>query len=193
MSFQSILLSKFFPKPCMFWLLLCPGTILEPSCLASCHPSCSPPPLSGPLGQHHSTPSAAIRRPLRGSAPQPPRSFTIQVAGQGCAISRLKACTAADTMPGSLRCRGRLPGSCPGGPAATKRVSFSDLLVSSPSSSPALPQNSPGTVFLSGEEVLHVRDRRRFHSLHRCGTCPSTGTAQKVGPLTSSPSSRGQS
>ncbi len=83
----------------MFWLLLCPGTILEPSC----HPSCSPPPLSGPLGQRHSTPSAAIRRPLRGSAPQPPRSFTIQVAGQGCAISRLKACTASDAMPGSLR------------------------------------------------------------------------------------------
>jgi hypothetical protein len=56
-----------------------------------------------------------------------PRSFTITV-------SRLKACMAA----GSPRRRGRPPGSCPGGPAATKRVSFADPLVSSPSS-PALP------------------------------------------------------
>ncbi len=55
------------------------------------------------------------------------------------AVSRLKACTAADATPGSPRCRGRPPGSRSGGLAATKRVSFSDPLVSSPSSSLAPP------------------------------------------------------
>jgi hypothetical protein len=40
---------------------------------------------------------------------------------------------------------------------------------------------------------LHARDRRCLHSLHRCIPVLSTGTAQEVGPLTSSPSSLGQS
>jgi hypothetical protein len=64
-----------------------------------------------------------------------PRFFTIRVGSRDevVAVSRLKACTAADATPGSPRRRGRLPGSHPGGPAATKRVSFSDSLVSSPS------------------------------------------------------------
>jgi hypothetical protein len=47
MSFQLTPLSTNLPKPCMFLLLPCLGTILAPSCLASCQPSCSPPPLSG--------------------------------------------------------------------------------------------------------------------------------------------------
>jgi hypothetical protein len=38
-------------------------------------------------------------------------------------------------------------------PAATKRVSFADPLVSSPSSL-GMPQNGPGTAFLPGEEVF---------------------------------------
>jgi hypothetical protein len=64
-----------------------------------------------------------------------PCSFIIQVRSRGevIAVSRLKACTATDATPGSPRRRGRPPGSHPGGPAATKRVSFSDPLVSSPS------------------------------------------------------------
>ncbi len=57
------------------------------------------------------------------------------------------------TLIGSPRCRSRPPGPHPGGLAATKRVSFSDPLVSSPSS-PVPPQNGPGTVFLPGEEVF---------------------------------------
>jgi hypothetical protein len=47
MNFQLTPLSKIFPKPCMFLLLLCLGTILAPTCPASCQPSCSPPPSSG--------------------------------------------------------------------------------------------------------------------------------------------------
>ncbi len=85
-----------------------------------------------------------------------PRSFTIRVGSRDevAAVSCLKACTAADAMPGSLRRRGRLPGSRPGGLAATKRVWFSDPLVSSPSPSLAPPRDSPGTVFLPSEEVF---------------------------------------
>jgi hypothetical protein len=45
--FQLILLSKFFLRLCMFLLFLCLGTILAPSCPASCHQSSSPPPSSG--------------------------------------------------------------------------------------------------------------------------------------------------
>ncbi len=59
------------PKPCMFPLLLCLGTILAPTCPASCQPSCSPPPSSRSVGRHHFTPSATLRRPLRGFALRP--------------------------------------------------------------------------------------------------------------------------
>jgi hypothetical protein len=84
-----------------------------------------------------------------------PCSFTIRVGSwdEVVAVSRLKACKAADATPGSPRRRGRPPSSHPGDSAATKRVSFSDPLVSSPSS-PAPPQDGPGTVFLPGEEVF---------------------------------------
>ncbi len=84
-----------------------------------------------------------------------PRSFTIRDGSRDevIVVSRLNACTAADAMPGSPRRCGRPPGSYPGGPAATKRVSFSDPLISSPSS-PAPPRDSPGTVCLPGEEVF---------------------------------------
>ncbi len=47
MNFQLTPLSKIFPKPRMFLLLLCLGTILAPTCPASCQPICSPPPSSG--------------------------------------------------------------------------------------------------------------------------------------------------
>jgi hypothetical protein len=85
-----------------------------------------------------------------------PRSFTIRVGSRDevVAVSRLKACMAADATPGSLPRCSRPPGSRPGSPATTKWVSFSDLLVSSPSSSPAPPQNGPETIFLPGKEVF---------------------------------------
>jgi hypothetical protein len=93
----------------------------------------SPPPLQWPL-------RIVWRRPC---------SFTIRVGSWDkiVSVSRLKACTEVDATPGSLRCCGQPPGKCLGGPAATKRVLFSDLLVSSPSLSPAPPSNGPGTIF----------------------------------------------
>ncbi len=46
-KFLLILLVKIFLKPWMFLLFLCLGTILAPSCTASCQPNSSQPPLSG--------------------------------------------------------------------------------------------------------------------------------------------------
>jgi hypothetical protein len=101
-----------------------------------------------PLLPLYNGPYAVLRRG--------PRSFTIRVGSRDevVAVSHLKACTAADAMPGSpCRC-GRPPGSRPGSLTATKQVSFSDLLVSSPSSSSVPPRDGPGTGFLPGEEVF---------------------------------------
>jgi hypothetical protein len=130
MNFQLTPLSKNFPKPSMFLLLLCLGTILAPSCPASCQPSYSPPPSSGSLG-------AVWFHPFSRSTTAPTRRH------------------------------GRPPGSRPGGLAATKRVSSSDPLVSSPSSSSA---TVPEPFSYPARRFLHTRDRRRLHSLHRHGT-----------------------
>jgi hypothetical protein len=71
-NFQLILLSNNFPKPCMFLLLLCLGTILAPSCPASCQPSCSPPPLSGFTGAASFHPfSRSTTAALRQQTPRP--------------------------------------------------------------------------------------------------------------------------
>ena len=69
-----------------------------------------------PLQPLYDGPYTVLRRGLR--------SFTIRVGTRDevIAVSRLKAYTAADATPGSPRRCGRLPGSCPGGLAATKRV-----------------------------------------------------------------------
>jgi hypothetical protein len=91
------------------------------------------------------------------------------------AVSRLKACIAANATPGSPRRGGRLPGSCPGGLAATKQVSFSDPLVSLPSPSLAPPCNGPRTISYLARRFLHARDQQCLHSLHRHGTCPVSG------------------
>ncbi len=76
-----------------------------------------------PLQPLYDNPYAVLRRG--------PCSFTIRVGSRDevVAVSRLKACTAADAMPGSPCRRGRPLGSRPGGLAASKRVSFSDPLV----------------------------------------------------------------
>ncbi len=136
----------------------------------------------------YDSPYAVLRRS--------PRSFTIRVGSwdEVVAASGLKACTAADATPGSPCRRGRPPGSHPDGLVATKRVSFSDPLVSSPSSSPAPPCDGPGTIFLPCEEVFCTPGTSgAFTASTDAIPVLSTGTAPEVGPLTSSPPSRGQS
>jgi hypothetical protein len=173
MRFQLILLPNFFPKPCMFRLLLCLGTILAQTCPASC----SPPPLVWvrwcgvitPLQPLYDGPYVVLGRG--------PCSFTIRVGqwDEVFAVSCLKACTAVDATPGSLQRHSRPPGSRPGNPAATKRVSFSDLLVSSPSSSLAPTQNGPRTVFLPGKEVFARRGPAAPSQPPQIRTCSVNG------------------
>jgi hypothetical protein len=132
MNFQVTPLSKKILNPCMFLLLLCLGTILALTCPVSCQPSCSPSPSSGSVGAAWFHPFSRSTRPLRGPAPQPLLlHHQSRVAGQG----------GRRQPPNGLHVR------------PTKQVSFSDPLVSSPSLL-APPRDSPGTVFLPGEEVF---------------------------------------
>ncbi len=147
----NFLLMKLTKNQKKLWMLLhflCPGTIPVPRCRLSCQMSCCTslllvawggivPPLHSPCNGLN----AVMRRG--------PHSFTIKVGTRDeiVSISRLKACTEADAMPGSPPRHGRPPGKHPGGPASTKQVSFLDPLVSSPSSSQAPQSNGPETVF----------------------------------------------
>ncbi len=101
-----------------------------------------------------------------------PRSFTIRVGSQDevVAVSHFKACMAADPTPGSLRHRGRPPGSHPGSLAATKQVSFLDPLVSSLLLLRTRNARVPEPFSFLARRFLHARDRRRLHSLHRRDT-----------------------
>jgi hypothetical protein len=117
-----------------------PGDLLSAPLIRVCRGGVIP-----PLQPLYDGPYTVLRRGLR--------SFTIRVGSRDevIAVSRLKACTAADATPGSPRLRSRPPDSHPGGPAATKRVSFSDPMVSTPSF-PAPSRDGPGPVFLPGKE-----------------------------------------
>jgi hypothetical protein len=156
MNLQLTPLSNNFPKPCIFLPLLylghnsstelpseLPAELLSTPLVWVCRGGLVP-----PLQPLYDGPYAVLRRG--------PRSFTIRVGSREevVAFSCLKACTAADATPGSQRCCRTPPGSHPGGLAATKRVWFSHLLVSTPSSSPSPPRDGPGTVFLPSKEVF---------------------------------------
>jgi hypothetical protein len=122
---------KHFSKTLHVSLHLCLGTILAPICPESCSPS----PSSGSVGAAWFYPfSRSTTAPTQScaAAPAPSPSESGRGTRGVVALSRLKAC--------SPRRSGRPLGLHPGSPAATKRVSFSDPLVSSP--------------FLHGEEVL---------------------------------------
>jgi hypothetical protein len=194
MNFQLTSLSKFFPKPCMFLLLLCLGTILASICPASCQPRCSPPPSSGSV-------RAAWFHPFSRSTTAPTQS-----------------CTAAPAPSPSESGRGTrwLPSAASRfarmwTPHLAARVAAADRRVCTQA---VLPQPS-GSCFQTcwflhllfrchhetvpepfsylARRFLHARDRQRHHRCHRRVPIPSTGTATEVGPLTSSPPCRGQS
>jgi hypothetical protein len=107
------------------------------------------------------------------------------------AVSCLNACTAADAEPGSLRRH------------ADHRVRAQEVL---PQSSGSCFQTRwylhlplrcrlemvPEPFSCLARRFLHARDRRRTGSTEAVPV-PSTGTATEVRPVTSSPSSRGQS
>ncbi len=136
----------------MFCSLPCLGTILRPAAQRAASQALLQPPCQGPSWQHRPSSPAALQGPYAVLRCRP-HSFTIWV-GSGEEVipfSRLKACTPANTEPGSLRPRNRPSGILPSGPAPTKLVWFSDPLVSSPSPLTP-PQESLGTVFLPSKE-----------------------------------------
>jgi hypothetical protein len=105
-----------------------------------------------------------------------PRSFTIRVGSRDevVAVSCLKACTAADATPGSPRRHSRPLGSHPGGPAETKRVSFSARwFLHRPLWRRHVTVLEPFSYLM--RRFLHARDQRRLHRCHRRGTCPVNG------------------
>jgi hypothetical protein len=172
-NFQLTSLSKHFSKPCMFYAPSLPrhnsSTDLPSELPAEL--------LSAPLVWVH---RGGLVPPLQRLYDGPyavlhsgPGSFTIRVGSRDkvVAISRLKACTAADATPGSLRRHGRLPGSHPGSHAATKWVLFSDPLVSSPSF-PVPPRDVPESFSYPVRRFLHARDRQHHHRCHRSGSRP---------------------
>jgi hypothetical protein len=164
MNFQLMQFSNFFPKPCMFLLLLCLGTILAPTSLASCQPSCSPPPSSGSVG-------AASFHPLNHSTMAPTRFCATVPASSPYESGRgTRWSPSAALKPAWLRmpCRGRPLGSRPGGPAPTKR--FLHLLLIRRHH-----KRSRSRFPTRQRRFLHTRYRRRLHSLHRCSTCPVNG------------------
>jgi hypothetical protein len=141
----------------MFLLLLCLGTILAPTCPASWQPSCSLPPSSGSVRAAWFHPfSRSTMAPTRFCAAAPAPSPSESGLGTRWSLSA----ALRPAWQGMPRLAARVtPADCrlssPGTPAATKRVSFSDPLVSSPSSSSsAPPRDSPETVFLPGKEVF---------------------------------------
>ncbi len=125
-------LSKIFNKLWMPLLLLCLGTILA----SSCQLSSSPPPSSGfvvAAWPHLFTRSMKVHTPFYAVAPAPSPSESRHET-RSLPSAALRPARQRTAEPGSPRRNSRPPGSLPGGLAATKQVSFSDPLVSSPSS-----------------------------------------------------------
>jgi hypothetical protein len=143
MNFLLTPLSKNLPKPCMFLLLFCLDTILAPSCPARCQPSCSPPPSSGSVGAawfHPFSRSTMARTQFCAAAPAPSPSESVRwmrwLPSAALRLARLRMPRLAARVTAADR---RAHAQAVLGLAATKRVSFSDPLVFSPSSSPAPP------------------------------------------------------
>jgi hypothetical protein len=160
----------------MFLLLLCLGTILAPTCPASCQPSCSLPPSSGSVGADWFHPfSRSTTAPTRSctTAPAPSPSES----GRGTrwspsAASRLArqwtpclaACVA--TTNRWVRTHEVLPQ--PSG-SRFQTSWFLHLLFLRRYKTVLEPFSYPARRF------LHAWDRRRHHRCHRCGTHPVNG------------------
>jgi hypothetical protein len=163
-NFQLTLLSKNFPKPCMFLLLPCLGTILAPSC--------SPPPSSGSV-------KAAWFHPFSRSTTAPTRSCTAAPAPSpsesGCGTRWLPSAALRLARPRTPRLAARV--------AAADRRARAQAVLPQPSGSrsktrwslhlPLLRRRHvtvPELFSYPARRFLNVRDRRRLHSLHRRGT-----------------------
>ncbi len=177
MNFQLTLLSTNFPKLCMFLPLICPDTILAPTCPASCQPSCSPPPSSGSVG-------AAWFHPFSCSMTAPTRSCTAAPAPSpselGWGMRWSPSAALKLTRPRKPRLAARA--------AAADRQACAQGVLPQPSGSRSQTRWSlrlpllwrrhvtvPEPFSYPARRFLHARDRWRLHSLHRCGTSLVSG------------------
>ncbi len=157
-NFLLITFLKFFWKLWMLLLFLSLATIIWVTCcLRSCQLTSSAPPSYG-YAKAASSPlsSAPMMAPTLSWAGDPAPSPSESGQGMRSSLSAAWKLARTDAKLGSPRYRRRWPGpgagakpatARPGGPAATKRVSFSDPLVSSPSAW-VPPGDGRGTVFL---------------------------------------------
>ncbi len=163
---------KIFSKTLHVSAPSCLGTILAPICPASCQVSCSPPPSSGWPG---STPSAALRRPLRSPVPRLPLlHHQSWVAGQGGRRQPPRLawpqtpCLAARVAAADRRVRTQAVLLQPSGSRFPTHW-FLHLLFRRRHETVPEPFSYPGRRF------LHARDRQRHHRCHRRGTRPVNG------------------
>jgi hypothetical protein len=193
-KFLLILLLRIFQKLYMFPPFPCLGTILAPSCPAGCQPSPSPPLLSvSVVAVSFHLFSRSTTAPMPFCAPDPAPSPS--KSGPGTRSS-----PSAASRPAWLQT-----------PSRAARVAASDCRVRAKA---VLPQPS-GSHFQTRYCLHHPLRRppkqsRNCFPTRRGGFCtpgtggvftvstevvpvPSTGTATEIRPLTSSPSSRGQS
>jgi hypothetical protein len=156
----------------MFLLLLCLGTILAPSCPASCQPSCSPPPSSGSVGAAWFHPfSRSTTAPTRfcaaAPAPSPSESGrrTRWLPSAALRLAQLRTPhLAARVAAADRRARAQAVLPQPIGSCSQTRWSLHLLLLWRRHVMLPEPFSYPARRF------LHPRDQRRLHSLHRPGT-----------------------
>jgi hypothetical protein len=174
----------------MFLPFLCLGTVLAPSCRTSCQATSSPPPSFGSVGAVSSHPfSRSMTAPMQSCTVSPAPSPSESGSGTRSSLSATSRLARLRTL--------RLAACVP---AADCQIRTQAVL-----------QQPSGSRFQT-RWFLHLpsgaatrRSRNRFPT-QRGGFCmpgtggatdavpvPSTGTATKVGPLTSSPPGRGQS
>jgi hypothetical protein len=143
----------------MLLLFLCPGTSQVPSCWLSCQTSCCAP--LHVAWQHRPASPPPLPRPLRCFV-----MWTLLLHHHGRVMGRDRLHQPPQGLQGSgyhtwqSRRHGQLPGKCPGGPAATKRVSISDPLVSSPVFTAAVPAPSAVTTSEIGPLISPPAGRR---------------------------------
>ncbi len=171
---------KNFSKTLHVLLLLCLGTILAPTCPASCQPSCSLPPLSGSVGAVLSHPfSSSITAPTGSCAAAPAPSPSESSRGTRWSPS-------AALRPAGQRM-----------PCLAPRVAVADhwacaqAVLQQPSGSrfqtrwflhlllPRCHVMVPEPFSYPARRFLHTQDRRRLHFLHRRGTHPVNGHRPK--------------
>ncbi len=149
LSVDSII--KNFPKPCMFLLLLCLGTILAPSCPASCLPSCSPPPSSGSTGAASFHPfSRSMTAALRQRTPRPAACIT--------ASDRRVHAQAVPPQPSRSHLQTRW---------------FLRLLLW------CCHKTAPELFSYPARRFSHAQNQQCLHSLHRHSTGPVNGYGQR--------------